>query len=48
MALNVAAPSRSESAAAIGPASRIASAATLSDTPASSNPAPTDIAIATP
>ena len=36
-------PSSSDSAAAIGPAIRIASAASFRDTPASSSPAPTDI-----
>ena len=46
LALNTAAPSSSDSAAATGPATRIASAATLRDTPASSSPAPTDMAIA--
>ena len=45
LALNAAAPSSSDSATAIGPASRIASTVTLRDTPASSSPAPTDIAI---
>src|SRR5687767_11798943 len=46
LALNKAAPSSNENAAATGPAIRIASAATLRDTPARSSPAPTDIAIA--
>src|SRR5688572_31215330 len=44
--LNNVAPSRSESAAGTGPAIRMASVATLKETPARRSPAPTDMAIA--